>query len=107
DGFAGLGGHDSVLLVGRRRGGDVDGVHLGVGDQLAPVGVPPGHAVAGGVVSGLGSVAAHDGDKGGVGSFLERGTAFDLGDVAAADDAPADGGHGREHEGSGGGNQSA
>src|SRR5262245_61373373 len=77
-----------------RRRGDVDGVDLGVVDQLVGIIVPTGDAVSAGVILGLGAVATHDGDDRTAGNFLEGRPAFDLRHVAAANESPADLVHG-------------
>lgn len=90
-GFAGGANLEGVLEVKAGRSGNVDGVNFGVADEGFGVVIPFGNTVAAGVVRGEGGVATHDGDELGAGGFLEAGTAFDFGNVAATENAPADG----------------
>lgn len=78
--------------MGTRRSGNVDGIDSGVVHERAGVVVGAGDAVAPGVVSGERTVAAHDGDELGVAGLLEAGAALHFGDIAATENAPADGG---------------
>ena len=90
--FAGGRGEQGTFEMGTGRSGNVDGIDGGVVHECAGVVVGARDAVASGVVSGEGTVAAHDGDELGVAGFLETGAALHLGDIAATEDAPADGG---------------
>ena len=62
-GFTGLHGHDGIRGVGRRRRGDVNGIHLRVVQQRLSVRVPAGYAVAVGVALGTFGIAPHDGNN--------------------------------------------
>ena len=84
----GLRDADRVVAVRVGRGGDVDGVDLGVVDQLVRVVVPPRDAVPSGVVSGQLTGAAHHGDQLGSFGLLEGRSALAFGHVPDADDAP-------------------
>jgi hypothetical protein len=84
-------GAQHVVVVAVRRRRDVDRVHLRVRDEGVGVVVPARHPVAARVVGGLLAVAAHDRDELGAVGALQAGPALALGDVADADDAPADG----------------
>lgn len=90
-GFAGCGGCYGVLLVAIGGRGDVDGVDFGGVDQFLGRLENEGDSVARGVVLGLGEVAAHDAVEDEAFGLLVGGAAFNFGDVAAADDAPAKG----------------
>jgi len=97
--FAGGRGEQGTFEMGTGRSSDVDGVDGGVVHERAGVVVGAGDAVALGVVSGEGTVAAHDGDELGVAGFLEAGAALHFGDIAATEDTPADGGARRRGSG--------
>jgi hypothetical protein len=90
DGLARARRAQRVLAVGAGRRRDVDGIHVGIADQGVRIVMPFGDAVPPRVIGRLRAVAAHDGDQAGAVRLLERRAALDLGDVPAADDAPAD-----------------
>ena len=96
DVFAGAEGVDRHRLVQERRGRDVHGVHLGIGQQLVVIGVNLFHAAGRGreFVGGL-RVDVGDGDGDGAAALGED-AGHVVGDDAGTDDAVADGlvGHG-------------
>jgi hypothetical protein len=83
--------HQCVRLVRGRRRGDVDRVDVRVGDQGGGIVIPLRYTVTLRIVARLVAIAAHHGHQAATLDAVEGGTAFDLGDVTAADDAPADG----------------
>ena len=88
-GFAGGCDAQRVVTVRFGRRGNVDGVDVGIAEQRVSVVVPARHAMAAGIVGGQRTLAPHDRDELRAGRLLEARAAFDLGDIATADDAPA------------------
>ncbi len=79
--------HVIAMRVRRRR--DVHGVDVVGADDRVGIVVPARNAVAPRVVGGQRAVPPHDRDQLRIRRLLETGSALDLGDVTAADDAPA------------------
>ena len=101
-GLAGGGDEAGEFEVRTGRRGDIHGIDLGIGHERPGIVIPTRHAVTFCVVGGEGAVAAHDGDESGAAGLAEAGAALHLGDIAAAEDAPADGGAWHEWGGGGG-----
>ena len=93
NGFAGSGDLGGVVCVGVGRRRDIDCIDIWVGDECVGLVVPLGYAVARGIIAGLVCVASHDRYQFGIGRFVQGGAALYFGDVAAADDAPANCSH--------------
>eukprot|EP01022_Parablepharisma_sp_SALTPOND_P021550 TRINITY_DN427_c1_g1_i8.p1 TRINITY_DN427_c1_g1~~TRINITY_DN427_c1_g1_i8.p1 ORF type:complete len:1229 (-),score=506.41 TRINITY_DN427_c1_g1_i8:439-4125(-) len=89
-GFASGSDLQGVVQVGVGRGGDIEGVDVGIVDQCIGIAEPARYAVTSCVVGRQGRVASHDRDQFEAGRALVGGTTLFLGDCAAADDAPAD-----------------
>lgn len=90
DGLAGIECHNRIRGVGGGWGGDIDGVDVGVGDEILCVGVPSGYVVGLCKSLGAGSVAAHDSYNLGVVELGKGGERAAFGGFAAANEAPSD-----------------
>ena len=82
--------------VARGRRGDVDRIHLRVGNEIVGSVVGTRHSVPPRVVSRLFPVAAHDRHQRRTVCLLKSRAALDLGHVAAADDPPSNRAHLRQ-----------
>ena len=90
DWLARLHRHDSIGGVGGRRCGDVDGIDVGVSDELLGIVVPTGNVVPLGIRVCLLLVAAHHGLYARTGHKVERRSALLLCNFTATDEAPTD-----------------
>ena len=91
--FAGSGDLGRVMSVGVRGRCDIDRIDIRVADECVGLVVPSGYAVALGIVAGLVRVAAHDRYQLGIAGLVQGRAALNFGDVAAANDAPANCSH--------------